>query len=30
MLMRDADVEKVKALPAGLYIINGQKVNIRK
>lgn len=30
VLMRDADIEKVKALPAGLYIINGIKVFIGK
>lgn len=30
VLMRDADFEKVKALPEGIYIINGTKVFIGK
>ena len=30
VLMRNADIEKVKALPEGLYIINGTKVFIGK
>lgn len=30
VIMSNASADKVNALPAGLYIINGQKVNIRK
>lgn len=29
VVLRDASADKVKALPAGFYIINGQKVNLR-
>lgn len=30
VVLRDADAEAVRALPAGLYIVNGKKVIIRK